>query len=60
MHSRTAELRKIITDNKMSSKDVAALVSVSENTVNCWRSTIRVIPAHRLEILKLKMESGKC
>lgn len=57
MHERTKELRRLIDKHGLTSKEVAALTSVKEGTVNCWRSTIKVIPDTRLSLLKLKLES---
>lgn len=55
MHTRTEELRAIISRAKMTSKDISELLGVKENTVNCWRSTVKVIPEVKLELLKLKL-----
>lgn len=57
MHTNTEQLLEIITSNNLSTKDIAALLGRTNQTVRIWRSKTghRVIPDHQLELLKLKL-----
>jgi DNA-binding transcriptional regulator YiaG len=57
LHTNTEQLLEIITSNNLSTKDIAALLGRTNQTVRIWRSKTghRVIPDHQLELLKLKL-----
>ncbi len=60
MHTNTEQLLNIIESNNLSTKDVAALLGRTNQTVRIWRSKAghRVIPDHQLELLRLKLANS--
>lgn len=61
MHERTLLLHKIMTEHGLSCRDVADILDRSEQTVFIWRckSNAKIIPAHQIELLQLKLEAAK-
>jgi hypothetical protein len=59
MSDRNEELRKIMRDNKLKTRDVAKLLGRQPITVRIWlcqgEKTDRVIPAEQLDRLKDKL-----
>lgn len=54
MTDRTARLKKLMEQHKLTAKDVGALLTRSPQTVKCWRCQweARTIPAHTLTALE--------
>lgn len=61
MHQRNIELTRFMEENTLTPQDVAELTGVNVNTVYMWRASngLRVIPATKLELLKLKTAAKK-
>ena len=57
MNERTLKLIDIMAKNNLSCRDVATILGRSEQTVIIWRCKHagRIIPAHLLELLELKI-----
>jgi len=59
MDDRNEELRQIMRDHKLKTRDVARILGRQPITVRIWLcqgpNTNRVIPAETLELLKLKL-----
>ena len=57
MHERTLKLHSIMAERGLSCRDVGRLLGRSEQTVLIWRckSDGKIIPAHQLELLELKL-----
>lgn len=57
MHERTEKLHSIMAEHGLSCRDVGRLLGRAEQTVLIWRcrSNDKVIPAHQLELLELKL-----
>lgn len=63
MEDRNEELRKIMRDHGLKTRDVAKLLGREPITVRIWlcqgEKTTRVIPAETLELLKLKLAAQR-
>lgn len=56
MHERTEKLISIMTNHNLSCRDVGRLLGRTEQTVLIWRcKSGKIIPAHQLELLELKL-----
>ncbi|WOH61936.1 hypothetical protein [Bradyrhizobium sp. BWC-3-1] len=59
MDDRNEELRNIMREHKLKTRDVARLLNREPITVRIWlcqgEKTTRVIPAETLELLKMKL-----
>lgn len=60
LHPNTSKLRKLMKDNKLKAKDVAAIVHREPITVNIWRcaDNRRVIPTELLALVELTIKAG--
>ena len=57
--NRTAELNRIMTESKLTARQVGALLGRDAHTVRNWRSSSdRTIPAHALELLRVKLAAA--
>lgn len=57
MTSRTERLNSLMRDHKLTARQVGELLNRTPHTVRVWRSRTkdRVIPAHTLEVLELRL-----
>ncbi len=55
---RTAELDRLMRAHQLTARQVGRLVNRQPHTVRNWRSSRdRTIPAHTLELLRLKLDA---
>lgn len=59
MHERTKQLHSLMAEHALSCRDVGRMLGRTEQTVLIWRckSNDKVIPAHQLELLALKLNA---
>lgn len=60
MTDRTQALDQIMRANKLTARDVGAILHRAPHTVRCWRSrwAARTIPEHALALLQTLIASG--
>lgn len=57
MKTRKERLRELMTQHKLTARQVGEMLNRSRQTVLCWRSKweAREIPEHSLELLEIKL-----
>lgn len=56
MNTRTRKLLQLMSDHRLKSPEVAAMLNRNPQTVRLWRSNVgRTIPADALELLEIKL-----